>query len=97
MYIRNTRNTFRRENMKNTNIAFYYFKQYLSIDIYMDIYRCTSEVMEIHLQYFVFFSCSSWIKLLNNLNNLENQYLDIGRDDDDDYDDGESSNKDYYK
>ena len=24
-------------------------------------------------------------------------YLDIGRDDDDDYDDGESNNKDYYK
>ena len=24
-------------------------------------------------------------------------YLDIGRDDDDDYDDGESSNEDYYK
>ena len=24
-------------------------------------------------------------------------YLDIGRDDDDDYDGGESSNKDYYK
>ena len=24
-------------------------------------------------------------------------YLDIRRDDDDDYDDGESSNKDYYK
>ena len=24
-------------------------------------------------------------------------YLDIGRDDDDDYDDGESSNKDYYE
>ena len=24
-------------------------------------------------------------------------YLDIGRDDDDDYDDGESSNEDYHK
>ena len=24
-------------------------------------------------------------------------YLDIGRDDDDDYDDGESNNEDYYK
>ena len=25
-----------------------------------------------------------------------NQYLDIGRDNDDDYDDGESSDEDYY-
>ena len=41
--------------MKNTEIAFYSLKQYLSIDTYMDIYRCTSEVMEIHLKYFVFF------------------------------------------
>ena len=42
-----TRNTFKRKsfNMKNTEIAFYSFKQYLSIDIYMDIYRCTSEVI----------------------------------------------------
>ena len=42
--------------MKNTEIAFYSLKQYLSIDTYMDIYRCTSEVMEIRLKYFVFFS-----------------------------------------
>ena len=55
--------------MKNTEIAFYSFKQYLSIDIYMDIYRCTSEVMEIHLKYFVFFPCFWRIKLLNNLKN----------------------------
>ena len=56
-------------NMKNTEIAFYSFKQYLSIDIYMHIYRCTSEVMEIHLKYFVFFLCFGRIKLLNNLKN----------------------------
>ena len=43
-------------NIKNTEIAFYSFKQNLSIDIYMNICRCTSEVMEIHLKYFVFFS-----------------------------------------
>ena len=41
--------------MKNTEIAFYSFKPYLSLDIYMDIYRCTLEVMKIHLKYFVFF------------------------------------------
>ena len=54
-----TRNTFKRENfnMKNAETAFYSFKQYLSIDIYTDIYLCTSEVMEIHLKYFVFFPC----------------------------------------
>ena len=26
--------------MKNSDIAFYSLKQYLSLDIYMDIYRC---------------------------------------------------------
>ena len=55
--------------MKNTEIVFHSFKQYLLIDIYMDIYRCTSEVMEIDLKYFVFFPCSWKIKLLNNLKN----------------------------
>ena len=39
------RNTFKRENfnVKKTEIAFYSFKQFLSIDIYMDIYHCTSK------------------------------------------------------
>ena len=55
--------------MKNTEIVFHSFKQYLLIDIYVDIYSCTSEVMEIHLKYFVFFPCSWKIKLLNNLKN----------------------------
>ena len=66
-----TRNAFKKENfnMKNTEIAFYFFKQYLSIGIYTVIYRCTLRVMEIHLKYFVFFSCSWRIKLLNNLKN----------------------------
>ena len=51
-------NSFKRENfnMKNTEIAFYSFKQYLSLDTYMDIYRCT---------YFASFPCSCRIKLLN--------------------------------
>ena len=78
----------------------------------MDIYHCTSEIMEIHLKYFAFFLCSWRINLLNNLKNQNFfwqfrvmfhmfgtyvMYLDIGRDNDDDYDDRESSNKDYYK
>ena len=98
--------------MKNTEIAFYSFKQYLSIDIYMDIYRCTSEVKQNHLKYFVFFSCSWRIKRFNSLKNQTFfgsfqlmfhmfgtyvMYLDIVRDDDDDYNDGESSNKDCCK
>ena len=41
--------------MKTTEMAFCSFKQYLSLDIYMDINCCTSEVMKIHLKYFVFF------------------------------------------
>ena len=55
--------------MKNTEFAFYSFKQYLSIDIYVNIYRCTSKVIEIHLKYFVFLLCSWGRKLLNNLKN----------------------------
>ena len=44
--------------MKNTEIDFYSFKQYLSIDIYKDIYCCIWKVMEINLKYFVYFPCS---------------------------------------
>ena len=59
-YVHTTRNTFKRENsnMNNTEIVFYSVKLYLSIDIYMNICRYTSKVMEIHLKYFVFFPCS---------------------------------------
>ena len=55
--------------MKNAEIAFYSLKQYLSIDIYLDVYRCTLKVMEIYSKYFVFFPCSWRIKFLNNLKN----------------------------
>ena len=55
--------------MKKTEIAFYSFKQDLSIDIYMDIYRCAWKVMEIHLKYFAFLPYSWSIKLVNNLKN----------------------------
>ena len=51
--------------MKNTKTGFYSFKQYLSLDFYIDIYRCTSEVMEIQLKYFVFFPCTWKIKFYN--------------------------------
>ena len=43
--------------MKNTEIGFYSFKQYLPLDVYIDVYRCTSEViMQIQLKYFRFLS-----------------------------------------
>ena len=78
----------------------------------MDIYRCTSEAMEIHLNIFVFFPCFWRIKLLNNLKKQSFfwqfqvmfhmfgtyvMYLDIGKEDDDDHDDGKSGNEDCYK
>ena len=78
----------------------------------MDIYHWKLEVMEINLKYFAFFPCSWRIKLLNNLKNqgffwqfqlmfhmfgTYVMYLDIGKDDDDNYDDGESSKEDYDK
>ena len=94
--------------MKNTEIAFCSFKQYLSLGIYMDINRYTLEVMKIQLKYFVFFPSTWRIKLLipqklkffwqlqTTFHMLRAYvlYLDIGRDDDDDYDDGEPSNED---
>ena len=97
--------------MKNTEAGFYSFKQYLLLDVYMDIYHCTSEVMKIELKYFVIFPCTWKIKLLNtsktkaflaisrNVSYVRYIcfYVDIGGDDYDDYDDGESSNEDYYK
>ena len=72
----------------------------------LDIYRCTSELMEIQLKYFVFFPCTWRIKLLNTskikaffwqFQVTFHIYLDIRRDDHDDYDDEESSDEDYYK
>ena len=72
----------------------------------LDIYRSTSEVMELQLKYFVFFPSTWRIKLLNTSKTKAffwqfqvtlHVYLDIGRDKHDDYDDGESSDKDYYE
>ena len=97
--------------MKNTEIGFYSFKQYSSLDVYMDIYRCTSDVIEILLKYFVFFPCTWKIKLLNtsktkvfwqfqitfHMLGTYVIYLDIGRGDYDDYDGEESSGEDYYE
>ena len=48
-----TRNIFKRENfnIKNTETAFHFFN-------IVDIYRCTSEVMELQFKYFVFLPCT---------------------------------------
>ena len=85
--------------MKNTEIASYSFKK-------LDIYRSTSELIEIQLKYFVFFPCTWRIKLLNASKNKGSlwqfqvtfhMYLDIERDNHDDCDDEESSDEDYYE
>ena len=61
--------------------------------------------MEIQLKYFVFCPCTGRIKLLNTsktkafswqFQKTFYSYLEIGRDDDDDYDNRESSDKDYF-
>ena len=72
----------------------------------MDIYRSTPGVMEIQLKYFVFFymylkdKAFKYLKsktfLLANSSNVW-YVLDIWRDDDDDYDGGESRDNDYYE
>ena len=94
--------------MKTTEIAFCSFKQYLSLDIYMDINPCTSEVMKIQFKYFVFFPSTWRIKLLIPQNPRQlfwqvqvsfyilrayAMHLEIGRNDDHD-NDGEPSDKD---
>ena len=63
--------------------------------------------MGIQLKDFVIFPCTGGIKRLNNPKTKSvfpcqfqvtfHVYLDIGTDDGDDYDDGESSDKDFYE
>ena len=61
--------------------------------------------MELQLKYFVlFFPCTCRIKLLNTSKTKSffwqvtfHIFLDIGRDDQDDYDDGESIDEDCYE
>ena len=82
--------------MKNTELDF--------ILLYnLDIFHLTSEVMEIQLKYFVIFPCTWRIKFLNTSKSKAflamssvtfHMYLNIGRDDGDDYNDRESSDED---
>ena len=96
-----TRNIFKREKLiwRTLKLLFILFDN-------LDICRSTSEVMELQLKYFVFFPCTWGIKLLNTSKTkaffwqfqvMFYIYLDIGRDDHDDYNDGESSGKGYYE
>ena len=84
--------------MKNTEIAFYSFEQfgYSSLNI-----GGNGDSVEV----FDLFSMQLRDKAFNYLKNLFfwqfqvtfPMYLNIGRNDDDDYDDGESSYEDYYE
>ena len=85
--------------MKNTENAFSSIKQfgYLSLHIWGNW-----DSVEV----FRLFPCTWRIKLLNNsktkaffwqLQVTFHMYLDIGRDNGDDYDDGKSSDEDYYE
>ena len=71
--------------MKNTEIGFY-----------LNIFRCTSGVIEIQLKNFVFFPCTWGIMLLYTSKTFH-LCLDMGKDDGDDYNDGESSYEDCYE
>ena len=82
--------------MKNTEIGFS-----------LNIFRCASEVIEIQLKNFVFFPSTWSIKLLNTskpkpfffaISSVTfHTYLDMGKDDGDDYNDGEPSDEDCYE
>ena len=96
-----TRNIFESENfnMNNTEFAFNSFIQFGYLLLHIGSDGAAAEV-------FVFFPCTWRIKLLNNSKTKAffwqfqitfHIYLDIGRDNDDDYDDGESNGKDYYQ
>ena len=72
----------------------------------LDIYRCTLEVKQIQLRFFFFFFMylqDKAFKYLKNQNYFRkfqvmfHKYLDIRRDDDNDYDDRESSFEDWFE
>ena len=86
--------------MKNTEIGFCSFKQIGYFSLHIGGNRNTVED-------FVFFPCIWTIKFFKYLKKRSfflsmssvtfHMYLDIGGDDDNDYNDGESSDEDYYE
>ena len=61
----------------------------------LDVFRCTSEVMKIQLKYFVFFLNTSKSKSMSSV--TLHMYLDIERDNGDDYNNRESSDEGCYE
>ena len=85
--------------MKNTETAFYSFKQfvYLSLDIgdnedSVEVFRLFS--MYLKDKTFKYLKNQSFFRRFQVTFHI---YLDIGIDDNDDCDDGESSDEDYYE
>ena len=96
-----TRNIFKRENfnMKNTESAFYSIKQFGYLSLHsggngasVELIRLFSICLKDQAFKYLKNQCFIWqLKVTCHV------YLDIGRDNDDDYDDEESSDKDYYE
>ena len=99
--MRTTRNIFKRErfNMKNTETAFYPFKQFEYLSLHIVGNGASVEVFRLFSMYLKdkAFKCLKNQSFFWRFQITFHIYLDIGRDDHDDYDDGESSNKDYYE
>ena len=96
-----TRNIFKRENfnMKNTETAFYSFKQFGYLSLHIGGNGASVEVFHLFSMYL---KNKAFKYLKNQIFFWQFQvtfhiYLDIGRENDDDYDDGESNSKDYYE
>ena len=95
-----TRNIFKRENfsMKNTENDFYSSKQFEYLSLHIGGNGDSVEVFRLFSMYLK----DKAFKYLKNQSFFWqfkvtfHMYLDIGRDDDDDYVDGESSDKYYY-
>ena len=96
-----TRNIFKRENfiMKNTETAFYSFKQFGYLSLHIGGNGASVEVFRL---FSLYLKNKAFRYLKNQIFFWQFQvtfhiYLDIGRENDNDYDDGESNNKDYYE
>ena len=89
-----TGNIFKREgfNMKNTETAFYSFKQFKIFIASVEVFRLFS----IYLKDIA----AKYLKNQNFFWKFQvtfHVYLDIGRDNNEDYDDGKSNDKDLYE
>ena len=95
------RNIFKKENfnLKNTETVFYFFKQFRYLSLHIGGNGDSVEVFCLFSMYlndkafkYLKTQSFSWKFQVTFL-----MYLDIGRDNDDDYGDGESSDKGYYE